>query len=794
MTSEIVILITELRNKQRITLPAGSYRFGRSAQCEYVLRRNNVGDHQFTVSFANGQWGVTDGGSDYRTWYNNRYLEPGETSILQSGDVVGLNTDGDADTQEITFRVEEITSVQGDGMAPKKEQTTDAVLRETDIRRKRRVLIGRGDDCDIKLVNDRVSRHHCEILYKDGHYELHDLGSTNGTYVDGVRVTRTVLRNGAVINVPAQVFAFTGGMLHYHAHQSGISIQLVNVYKTVKDANTGKPLNIVDGTSLQVEPNSFVVLVGGSGTGKSSLLTCITGTAPCTAGSVKFDGLDTRSNRNAFEAALGYVPQKDIMHDNLTVEQSLTYTAKLRIAHDATRAEIAAAVAHAIEAVDLQGREKTFISKLSGETSILQSGDVVGLNTDGDADTQEITFRVEEITSVQGDGMAPKKEQTTDAVLRETDIRRKRRVLIGRGDDCDIKLVNDRVSRHHCEILYKDGHYELHDLGSTNGTYVDGVRVTRTVLRNGAVINVPAQVFAFTGGMLHYHAHQSGISIQLVNVYKTVKDANTGKPLNIVDGTSLQVEPNSFVVLVGGSGTGKSSLLTCITGTAPCTAGSVKFDGLDTRSNRNAFEAALGYVPQKDIMHDNLTVEQSLTYTAKLRIAHDATRAEIAAAVAHAIEAVDLQGREKTFISKLSGGQKKRVSIAMELLANPRLLILDEPTSGLSPDLDRSMMELCRRLSHQNCTVLMVTHNMSNINLCDKIAFLGVGGVLCYYGAPEKLNDYFDVEMTSDIFEKLRDPAQIEHYREKYFTTPEFNRLLAVCPEAAQEADKRCSQ
>ena len=89
MTSEIVILITELRNKQRITLPAGSYRFGRSAQCEYVLRRNNVGDHQFTVGFADGQWGVTDGGSDYRTWYNNRYLEPGETSILQSGDVVG---------------------------------------------------------------------------------------------------------------------------------------------------------------------------------------------------------------------------------------------------------------------------------------------------------------------------------------------------------------------------------------------------------------------------------------------------------------------------------------------------------------------------------------------------------------------------------------------------------------------------------------------------------------------------------------------------------------------------------
>ena len=430
----------------------------------------------------------------------------------------------------------------------------------------------------------------------------------------------------------------------------------------------------------------------------------------------------------------------------------------------------------------------------AGETCALQPGDVIGLNTDGDAATQEITFRVEEIHTVQGSAEGPRQEQPDAAVLREVDIRRKKRVLIGRADDCDIKLVSDRVSRHHCEVVYRDGQFEVRDLGSTNGTYVDGVRISRMALRNGAVINVPTQVFAFTGGLLHYHEHKSGISVQLLNVYKTVQDRNTGKPLNIVDGTSLEIEPNSFVVLVGGSGTGKSSLLTCITGTVPCTAGSVRFDGLDTRDNRNAFDAVLGYVPQKDIMHDNLTVEQSLTFTAKLRIAHDASRAEIAAAVAHAIEAVDLTGREKTLISQLSGGQKKRVSIAMELLASPRLLILDEPTSGLSPDLDRSMMELCRKLSHQNCTVLMVTHNMANINLCDKIAFLGVGGVLCYYGPPEHLNSYFDVELTSDIFEKLRVPELIEQYRCKYYTTPEFNRLVAAWPEAAQEADKRCDQ
>ncbi len=130
---------------------------------------------------------------------------------LQPGDVIGLNTDGDAATQEITFRVEEIRTVQGSVDGPRQEQTDAAVLREIDVRRKKRVLIGRSDDCDIKLVSDRVSRHHCEILYKDGQFEVRDLGSTNGTYVDGARVSRAALRNGAVINVPTQVFAFTGG-------------------------------------------------------------------------------------------------------------------------------------------------------------------------------------------------------------------------------------------------------------------------------------------------------------------------------------------------------------------------------------------------------------------------------------------------------------------------------------------------------------------------------------------------------------------------------------------------------
>ena len=266
------------------------------------------------------------------------------------------------------------------------------------------------------------------------------------------------------------------------------------------------------------------------------------------------------------------------------------------------------------------------------------------------------------------------------------------------------------------------------------------------------------------------------------------------QPKYAVDGVSLDIRRGEFVAVLGANGCGKSTLAKHFNAILLPEAGTVLVEGMDTRNEDHLYDVRqkVGMVFQNpDNQIVATIVEENVAFAPEnLGVPPE----EIRTRIDEAMKLAGIYEKREAAPYKLSGGQKKRVSIAMELLANPRLLILDEPTSGLSPDLDRSMMELCRRLSHQNCTVLMVTHNMSNINLCDKIAFLGVGGVLCYYGAPEKLNDYFDVEMTSDIFEKLRDPAQIEHYREKYFTTPEFNRLLAVCPEAAQEADKRCSQ
>ena len=267
MSSEIVFLITEQRNKQRITLPSGhgAYRFGRSAQCEYVLRRNKRRRPAVHHRLADDRWTVTDDSGTCSTWYNNRYLNAGETCALQPGDVIGLNTDGEASTQEITFRVEEIRTVQGGGDGPRQEQPDAAVLREIDISAK--------SGCSSAAATTATSSWSATAFRATTARSSTRTASMNcRTWAPPTAPMWTACAwparccgNGAVINVPTQVFAFTGGLLHYHEHKSGISVQLLNVYKTVQDRNTNKPLNIVDGTSLEIEPNSFVVLVGGSG-------------------------------------------------------------------------------------------------------------------------------------------------------------------------------------------------------------------------------------------------------------------------------------------------------------------------------------------------------------------------------------------------------------------------------------------------------------------------------------------------------------------------------------------------
>ena len=241
---------------------------------------------------------------------------------------------------------------------------------------------------------------------------------------------------------------------------------------------------------------------------------------------------------------------------------------------------------------------------------------------------------------------------------------------------------------------------------------------------------------------------------------------------------SFSVKAGDFVAIVGGSGAGKSTILDCINGLRPATRGRIFYDTNDYYDNINSYKGVIGYVPQRDVMHDDLSVEEGLYYTALIRMRTDLKREEVRARVAEAIEDVKLTGKEKLRISSLSGGQRKRVSIAMELLSDPKVIFLDEPTSGLSPDLDLEMMALLKELAAKGRTIVVITHAMENLDKCDKIAFLGKGGRLCYYGSHEGVFRYFNRKSYSRIFAALTEEKNCRQYEKKYRSTESYKNMM----------------
>src|SRR5204863_10052014 len=181
----------------------------------------------------------------------------------------------------------------------------------------------------------------------------------------------------------------------------------------------------------------------------------------------------------------------------------------------------------------------------------------------------------------------------------------------------------------------------------------------------------------------------------------------------------------------------------------------VLYNGQDYYRHLAAFSTQLGYVPQEDIIHRDLTVERALYYTARMRLPEDFTQAQIKQRIEEVLEDVDMKHRRGLLVSKLSGGQRKRVSIALELLANPSIFFLDEPTSGLDPGLDRKMMFLLRRLADKGHTIILVTHATNNINACDYVCFLAQEGRLAYFGPPGDAKKYFDKTDFAEIYSSL---------------------------------------
>ncbi|HEY5730782.1 MAG TPA: FHA domain-containing protein, partial [Anaerolineales bacterium] len=325
-------------------------------------------------------------------------------------------------------------------------------------------------------------------------------------------------------------------------------------------------------------------------------------------------------------------------------------------------------------------------------------------------------------------------------------------LLIGRLDNCDIVLDSPEVSRRHATIRQMGDAYTIEDLDSSNGTYVNDERIKTTQLHEDDLIQISNFRLLFQGGLLVPY-QMSGMRLDANNLTKDVKTKNGMR--RILDNIDLSVLPREFIGLVGGSGAGKSTLLNALIGVRRG-AGEVKLNGHDFYEEYESFRAQLGYVPQSDILHTSLTVEKALDYAARLRLPSNLSRDERMRRIDMVLDTVSMntQAIRKTRISNLSGGQRKRVSIAAELLADPKLIFLDEATSGLDPGLEKKMMHTLRRMADEGRTVILITHATDNIVQTDHVAFLSEGK-LVYFGPSEEALNFFEVDEFADIYERI---------------------------------------
>ena len=355
--------------------------------------------------------------------------------------------------------------------------------------------------------------------------------------------------------------------------------------------------------------------------------------------------------------------------------------------------------------------------------------------------------------------------------------------LLGRDATvADHVLDHPSVSRRHCELIRRSGQVVVRDLGSGNGTYVNGKRALEPIaLGQDDRLTIGPFHFTFDGRNLKQGSCAKG-AVAVSNVTHVVRN-DSGFQFTTLNSVTLAIEPGDFVCILGSTGSGKSTLLNVMSGRViPC-AGSVLFDGYDLAEEFESVKPGISFVPQHNLLFDELTTGESLYFTAKLRMSPDLADGELESAVVQTLAAVDLSDCRDTRVKHLSGGQKRRLNLASEIVNRPRVLFLDEVTSGLDDATDWEMMRLLRRLADQGITVICVTHTLTNVEeFCDKIAILARGGTMAYFGSPGSARSHFSVTRLSDIYRVLASRPAAEWQKAKPEAVAPLSRLKPPVP------------
>ena len=638
-------------------------------------------------------------------------------------------------------------------------------------------ILGRGKDCSLPLEHPLVSRRHAAVILENNQLWLVDFGSTNGTQLDGVRLTanlRVQLQPGKVFSVGGFRLEVQGPPLPvepvrpaqpapvHHAPPEPVVQPLPRVEKP---ALTRYRLRYRQGNEAWVEfplgDGAFTIgrlpecefLLNGDRVSRRHTRLEVKGESLFLMDLGSTNGTQLEGQPLLPRKAIAFLPGQ-----TFTIGSFTLCVVK-------TPSQAPAAEKQVLSAAQVRVPPKPAAEKLH-----LGAPEAAAMQTMFGAEIP----------------VAPMETHALDLCKYE-------RVTIGRAPDNLVVINHPMVSRYHAVIDRIGTRYLLRDLRSVNGVFVNQARIEHeTWLKEQDEIRIGPFGFTLSGDNF-----QSRVEAGLKIIVRNIKQQVT-KKINLLQNISLQIEPMEFVALVGMSGSGKTTLMNAISGYRPATDGVVVVNGANLYHNYDLFRNDIGYVPQKDIVHAELTPEVALRFVAQLRMPPDTSADEREKVVSEVLETLGLSERRAVPIARLSGGQLKRVSIGVELLTKPRLFFLDEPTSGLDPGTEADMMRLLRRLADQGRTVMLVTHATKNVMLCDKVIFLARGGYLAFFGAPDEALEYFDHYRTErerrekqmefdDIYRILSDEGRgkpkewADRYRESRYYV---NTGMAAAPAA----------
>jgi ABC transport system ATP-binding/permease protein len=342
-------------------------------------------------------------------------------------------------------------------------------------------------------------------------------------------------------------------------------------------------------------------------------------------------------------------------------------------------------------------------------------------------------------------------------------------LTLGRDPRNDTVIDHPVVARFQAKIELQNGSWILTDLNSSDGTFINDQKIRHPhTLRPGDEIRIGPCQFTFNFDETLTQQNEYG-NLRLDGVHLTRQSA---RHQVLLDDVSLSILPREFIAIVGISGAGKTTLLDALSGFRPAQHGKVLVNGHDLYQNFKVYRTELGYVPQEDIIHRDLTVYQALDFAARLRLPKDISKKERHQQIQTVLADLELTHRQHALVKELSGGQRKRVSIGVELLTKPSLFFLDEATSGLDPGTESQMMRLLRRLADQGRTVILITHATKNVMQCDLVVFLAKGGKVAFYGPPQEALTYFGVADFDDIYLKLEEDLQSpQEWQQQYLAS-----------------------